>query len=125
MPETFSTDSQTCLLKCIVILNDKDITLNAYERTELTISDVKIDTFDAMQLVFQVKHHLRDAIKYWCVIDNFIYTQNSAKSITITILAQETCIIKANEPICHVQLYSVPEVITNLRGNNFNVYLNY
>jgi len=67
MPETFSTDSQTCLLKCIVILNDKDITLNAYERTELTISDVKID----------------------------------------------------------VQLYSVPEVITNLRGNNFNVYLNY
>jgi hypothetical protein len=125
MPETYSTDSQACLLKCIVILNDKDITLNAYERTELTISDVKIGTFDAMQLVFQVKHHLTDAIKYWCVIDNFIYTQNSTKPITITILAQETCTIKANEPICHVQLYSVSEVITNLRGNNFNVYLNY
>jgi hypothetical protein len=86
MPETFPTDSQACLLKCIVILNDKDINLNAYEITELTIPDVKIDTFDAMQLVFQVKHHLTDAFKYWRVIDNFIYSQNSTKSITITIL---------------------------------------
>jgi hypothetical protein len=120
MPETFPTNSQTCLLKCIVILNDKDITLNAYELTELTIPDVKIDTFDAMQLVFQVKHHLTDAFKFWRVIDNFIYTQNSTKSITI--LAQKTCTIKANEPICHVQLYSVSEVITKLRGNNFNFY---
>jgi|GEM_PF-3698281 hypothetical protein len=112
------TNTESCDCRwCIYAPSNKILLPNIVNEIKIKID--KISDY----YIFQSIHHNQN--KPWKLLNNYLYFNHHDLSLSIQIVTSEQYYLRKNEPICHLKITRIRQILNTHKGNPIFYFYNY